>query len=100
MRRSGTALRLGVNRRRKLALTPSLTMSGLQYQAESVHKQDKQRGKGRNMKHDMRRVRDKSITSRQKTVGFTEHDLITSGAFRFRVKEIGYPPKHETDLQR
>jgi hypothetical protein len=33
--------------------------AGLQYQAGSVHEQDEQRGKGRKLKHDMRRVRDK-----------------------------------------
>lgn len=61
-------------------------------QTGSVHEQGKQCGSSRNMKHDVRRVRDKPITSRQETVGFAEHDLITSGAFGFRVKEIGYPP--------
>ena len=44
------------------------------------------------MKHDMRRVRDESIMSRQETVGFAEHDPITSGTFGFRVKGIRYPP--------
>ena len=43
------------------------------------------------MKHDMCSIGDKSVANWQETVRFPEHDLITSGAFGFRVKEIGHP---------
>lgn len=58
----------------------------------SVYKQDKEGGGGRDVKRDVRCVRDKPITTRQETVGLPEHDLETSGTFGFWVKEIGYPP--------
>lgn len=44
------------------------------------------------MKHNVRSVRDKSVTNRQEAVGVAKHDLITSGAFWFSMTEIRYPP--------
>ena|SRR6516164_6639626 len=51
-----------------------------------------QRCSGCQVKHDVRRVRDKPITGRQEAVGIAKHDLITSGTFRFWPEKIGYPP--------
>jgi hypothetical protein len=49
-----------------------LQASVVQCQTGSVHEQGKQRGSGRDMKHDVRSVRDRPITDRQEMVGFAE----------------------------
>jgi hypothetical protein len=58
----------------------------------SHHAKNDQRGGGRQMKQDMRSVRDYSIARWQKRVRFAEHDLIASGSLRFLSEKIRYPP--------